>query len=591
MYQESNQQIKSTNKLAKKGLKKYSILLFITLCAVIGSVVYAMNNNSNNKTADNILDVPTEIIVQTQIVSTSTAESIIALSGVTKPLAEVKVSAKMSGRLARLYVDEGDFVKKGQLIFQLEQDQALLANYNTAFNNYNIAQKNLDNTILSTQRDVEVAEIGVTIAQESLDSTIKSLSNNDTVSEVSLNNTYETAKQKSDASLLTVNNALTVLENIIDDYTISNSNFFPTSNSQAYNDFRIHNARAKLEYNNTLDYYNSIKYIATQEDIDKLLIDITIVLDKTSIALDDMRVVLDYGITGSGSHVMTKSQLTTIKSNVQSNQANVDTSLLGIKIMEQSILTIKTTNNSSDDSVQSAVVLAEQQLEAARKTLESARIKAQIQINSVQGQVEAAEGQLNVISATLGDTSIVSPIDGIVNQQFANAGEITMAGTPVIAIVNIDDIEIDIALTEFDIGRVSTDQIVNIKLSAYPEEKFLGQIYYVSAIADASKKFPIKIQLDNSDGRIKAGMLADIEIITDILDDIILIPKISVFSENDINKVYTLNNSIVKVKEIKTQEADDENLFILEGLEIGDEIVINGNFNFSDGSIVNIKNN
>ena len=106
------------------------------------------------------------VFVETQKIFPKNISHNISASAVTKPLDEVKISPKISGKVVALYFKEGDFVQKGKIIAQLEKDQALLANYNTAFNNYQIAQKNLEQTLFSVQKDIEAAEIGVSTAEE-----------------------------------------------------------------------------------------------------------------------------------------------------------------------------------------------------------------------------------------------------------------------------------------------------------------------------------------------------------------------------------------------------------------------------------------
>jgi len=597
MEQQINQQEQapsSSIKPKRKIVKKYYVLLVIVLAVIIGGIAFAYSIN-NDVSSDvsaaegDVLGISAEVIVPTQIVAFSPVASEISLSGTTRPLDEVKVSPKMSGRLAGLYVKEGDFVSVGQTIAQIEQDQTLLANYNTAQNNYQIAQQNLDNTILSTQKDIEAAEIGIAIAQESLTAARNAQDNTSDQTNTDLANTYETAKQNSDAALLTVNNTLTTIKNILDNHAAKEGNTylsFPTADLQSFNDLMMSYPTAETDYDNTLTYYNSIKYSGTQAEIDELLAKVIATLDKTSFALEDMRQMLSYGTTYSQ---MSATQLETAKGNVYAAQAAVNGSLSGIQAIRQAIASLKIGSSTASDSVQSAVELAQKQLEAAQKSLASVHAKTQIQINSTRMQVESALGQLNAITAQLGNATVISPIAGTVNQKFVNVGEMVMAGTPLVTVVNTSSIEIEIGITEFDIGKINIGQQAKVKLAAYEDKEFLGNVYYVSIVADASKKFPVKIQLDNKDGQIKAGMVADIKIITDTQEEAIVIPKIAVFDESGKEKVYVINDFIVEVREVNTQPINDNEVRVVVGLTAGEEIVSNGNFDLKDGDLIVVE--
>lgn len=120
---------------------KLSIIILAVIVLLAGTVGYAAYKNNNNSDEGYILGDTAGPLVQTQKVLTKTVSNTISLSAVTQPLDEIKVSPKMSGKVVALYVNEGDFVYTGQAVVQLEQDQTILANYNTANNNYQIAQK------------------------------------------------------------------------------------------------------------------------------------------------------------------------------------------------------------------------------------------------------------------------------------------------------------------------------------------------------------------------------------------------------------------------------------------------------------------
>jgi len=300
---------------------------------------------------------------------------------------------------------------------------------------------------------------------------------------------------------------------------------------------------------------------------------------------------------------MTIGQLEAAKSNVYAAQAAIDASITGIQAIEQKIASLKIGRTTAEDSARSAVELAEKQLDSAKKNLESIKAKAEIQINSVKAQLEAAKGQLDVVSAQLGDTTIIAPVSGTIDKIYTEVGEMAIAGQPIVNLVNTNSIEIEVFLTEFDIGKVSVGQKAKVNLPAYPNEEFIGRVYYVSSVADPiSKKFSVKIQLDNENGRIKAGMVSQVQIITQEEKNIIAVPKKAVFVENGKEKIYLVNKSFpcsmdnlkrcaqVEIRTIKTEPLDENELKVIEGLSEGEEIIINGNYDLKEGEVVMIKN-
>ncbi|MCD6435102.1 MAG: efflux RND transporter periplasmic adaptor subunit, partial [Clostridiales bacterium] len=208
-------------------------------------------------------------------------------------------------------------------------------------------------------------------------------------------------------------------------------------------------------------------------------------------------------------------------------------------------------------------------------------------------QVSSAQGQVNSVGAQLGNTRITAPISGILNQTLIETGEMAIAGKPIANIVNVKSIKIELAVTEFDIGRISNGQEVKISLSAYPEEEFLANIYYVGLVADpVSKKFPIKVQISNEDKKIKAGMVAQIKILSEEQKDVLVIPKTAIFTEGKLEKIYVVDeNQRIKIAPVKTESINEDTVIVEEGLSENDMVVINGNYELKEGVEVNIINN
>jgi len=221
----------------------------------------------------------------------------------------------------------------------------------------------------------------------------------------------------------------------------------------------------------------------------------------------------------------------------------------------------------------------------------SARKSARLAVDAAEGQIKVARGQVNYIQSQLDKYLIKAPASGFISRINLDKGDLAVMATPIAVISNSQKIKIEAALTEFDIGKISVGQEAEINLAAYPGEKFTGEVYYVGSAADSiSKKFPVKIQLANKDGKIKAGMIADVKIITARQENVLTVPKAAVFIENGVEKIYVVgNDSRIKIVAIKTESLGGK-LKVTEGLVENDEVVINGNYKLENGEKVTVKN-
>jgi len=627
------------NKIYRRML--FGVVAVVGLIVVASSFSTARNNNfllANlfNGTSSDIEAVSGKRTVVVQTKKISFLEGItqsISASSVTEPLSKAEVSSKMTGKVAGIYFKEGEWVSAGQTIIQLEQDQTLRTAYNNAQANLintrtsmnqdikaakvatETAKSALENTKVNTQENIKNAELAVKAAEVALENAKSSLDDTRITNEQTVQNCYNSIKTTMQSNLSTINTALTAVGDIIGESpgnASSNDSYedvLGVKNSQSLRDTKNLFWQARSYYEIAENSYNDLDINSSFNKIDSVVNTVDSALNLTKQTLIQTRILLDNTITCSG---FPASSLAGLKTSIDTNlngPYGINAAISALQANKQAIINSMLGETAGNDTAQSAYEAAKTALEQAKQNLILTKAQAQSQVEAAQKQLESAEanlvsvekraelqiaaaqGQLDSIQAQLDNTTITAPISGIVSRKYIEVGEMAMAGSPVAEIVNTRGIEIELSLTEFDIGKVFIGQEVEIRLTAYPDEKFIGKVYYVSSVADpVSKKFPVKIQLENTDERIKAGMVADVKIITDKQKDILVIPKSAVFKEEGVEKIYVVENSKVKIKTVKTEVIDENRLKVVEGLSAGEEIIVNGNYDLEDGDLVTIKN-
>jgi len=160
--------------------------------------------------------------------------------------------------------------------------------------------------------------------------------------------------------------------------------------------------------------------------------------------------------------------------------------------------------------------------------------------------------------------------------------------------------EVKVDVNENDIVRVNLGDEVIIDVDSYSnlEKKFKGRVTEIASTAnpkptaDAVTEFEVKIRILNEsfvdlqeEGKsnpFKPGMTASVEIITQVKDEILLIPISSVTTKNEKDSlgneiikqiVFIGENNKAKMVEVKTGISDFENIEVVSGLEEDDQIV------------------
>lgn len=149
---------------------------------------------------------------------------------------------------------------------------------------------------------------------------------------------------------------------------------------------------------------------------------------------------------------------------------------------------------------------------SAEKLQESQGV-SQNELLEARVQYEIARLGLEAARAQLARKTLHSPIPGVITKLIKQQGEVVDLYSPVMTIVNLQQVYLETHLPAAYIHRVSQDQSVDVFVSAYPKETFRGKLSFIAPVIDAaSNEFRVKILLDNASGRLRPGMTASARI-------------------------------------------------------------------------------
>ncbi|MGM0580211.1 MAG: efflux RND transporter periplasmic adaptor subunit [Bacteroidota bacterium] len=251
--------------------------------------------------------------------------------------------------------------------------------------------------------------------------------------------------------------------------------------------------------------------------------------------------------------------------------------------------------------------------------------------------VKSSQATVDESSENLRRTTIYSPVDGTVSKLSVELGERVvgtqqMAGTEMMRIANLNNMEVRVDVNENDIIRINIGDTANIEVDSYTymEKEFKGVVTAIANTAnekssqDAVTEFEVKVKILNSsyedlikedgDSPFRPGMTASVEIMTETKEDILTVPLSSVTlrspeikqdstakeveedrePKKDKEVVFVMqDDKTVKIREVKTGISDFEYIHIKEGLSAG-ETIVKGPFlaiskTLEDGDLVEIK--
>jgi HlyD family secretion protein len=113
-----------------------------------------------------------------------------------------------------------------------------------------------------------------------------------------------------------------------------------------------------------------------------------------------------------------------------------------------------------------------------------------------------------------------------------------------------------------------------------------GEVEFVSPVSDAnSSSFPIKVKLDNADGLLRAGMVAEV-VLQGEAQKGTKVPASAIVEKENKTYIYTVDQGVVHQVEVAISESGSDWSLVTAGVHENDQIVINPTAALADGSKV-----
>lgn len=482
------------------------IIIFIVI-AILGFVAYQIIFNKTK-----------EEYVLTEVKKDYLTKKV-SETGVVKKGEKIDLSFKTNGRIEKIYVSVGDEVKAGQPLAKLETTQTIIK-LQEAEASLALANAQLNKLLAgATAEEIAVSRTKANNAQVSLQNANQNLTDVKTVAQENLTQDYEDALNSLDSAYLKIYNAANEIDSLQRTYF--------TGNDQESIVVKEKTTAVKNILTQILPYHNAAKNDPRHENIDQALAVFKNALSATYANLQTIRNVFEeitYRDVVSS----------TDKTSVDTQKTNINTSFTSIVSAQQAIASTKLTNESDINTAASAVLTAEGALKLAQNDLAltlAGPQQADIDLN--KAKVLQAQSSLNLLKDQLKDAVLISPVDGQVITANGETGE--MVTEKLITLIPLAPFQIEVNVPEVNIGKIKLGQSTEIILDAFEETVFKGQIIKIEpteTILQGVVYYKINSSLENAGEGIKPGMTADVDIIVEAKEGVLIVPQRAVLEKD-----------------------------------------------------------
>ncbi len=525
---------------------------------------------------------------------------------------QATLHAKTAGYLKAIFVDKGDWVKKGQLLAvldapemrqEVEQARAMsqvavadiqqaIAEYQAAIRDYESARaavKQPQAELQAAQADLEKAKREVAMAERA----------------------YEAAQEQSKEPEVALQAAEAELRAAKAQALEPEADLLAAKADWESARSELQAAQAELErcavdvqlYQRTYDRYKPLaeREVVTQQALDevKAKLDVALAVAKSAeakvniargkvkaaegkiAAVEARRDTARERVRSAETKVgMAQQHIITIQAQVKTPAAKVDIDKANVATMERKLETMR-----------AKVEIAQSNVESARAKMETPKAKQQ----AAQARLDSAKANIARLTTLTDYAKIEAPFDGVVTERFVDPGAMIQTAAssrqaaPIVTVMNIDKVRIYVDVPESDVLYVKEGNAATLTVRELPGREFKGRVArFTTALDPGTRTMRVEINVPNPDHTLRAGMYGQVKLALEMRRGVLTLPARCLITEKQKKSVLLVEGGKVKKVGVTIGADDGSHVEITSGLKGDEEVIIRGS-GVSPGMMVTAK--
>jgi HlyD family secretion protein len=568
---------KQSPKKPSRQPKRWAVGLVAAGLLAVPTTIYIVNSRSQPK-VDAIATMTVPVEAQDLTVR-------ITSSGTVQPVQRVNLSPKGSGRIAELFVEQGDRVEAGQIVARMESRdveaqlaQAKAREASVRAKLAKIEAGNRSEDIASARARLEQAE--ASLAQVQAGSRVEEVAG------------ARARLQQTQAGLQRLRAGSRVEE---------------VSQARA----RLAQAQARLADAQTGSVKQEIAQAQTQIDSSKAQAELTAqrvernrpLVEEGALAKDKLDELIKENRTAQAKLIESQKRLQQLQ---ESRESQIQQLQAAVQVEQQALKQLQN-GTRSEEIAQAEAEVAEAksklaQVENGNRPEEIAKAEAAVaeaksqlaaqengsrpeEIAQAQAELAEAQAQVRFQEVQLEDTKVRAPFAGVITQRYAiqgafvtpatSASEATSAtSTSIVALAR--EVEVLAKVPEADISQIKPGQVVEIVADAYPDKVFKGRVKLIAPEAVKERDvtlFQVRVAIDTGKDVLQSGMNVDLRFVGQKLSNALVVPTVAIVTNKGQTGVLVPDEKQQPTfKPVTVGSTIGNKIQILEGAASGDRV-------------------
>lgn len=249
-----------------------------------------------------------------------------------------------------------------------------------------------------------------------------------------------------------------------------------------------------------------------------------------------------------------------------------------------------------DDQLRYQLIAAEADMEDAKRAVDRYKnltdndAVAKVQLDNAQLRLASAESRVKVLQKQIAQTSVTAPFSGVITDKMFEKGTVVAPGMPLAHLVEISTLKLIVQVPEEDLLSFEKGQEIIVHADVHPEAEYQGVVSMVGAQGDKSHNFPVHISVKNNEEYpLRAGMYGTIQFDQSANVETLVIPREALVGSTRDANVYKVEGEKAYLQSVVLGATSGAELEVISGLEAGDQVVVNGQINLTDGTEISIR--
>lgn len=234
------------------------------------------------------------------------------------------------------------------------------------------------------------------------------------------------------------------------------------------------------------------------------------------------------------------------------------------------------------------------------KVLQAEKVAAQAEFDQAEAEDMQADARVNEIRATIERKTIRAPFSGILGIRQVNLGQYVNPGQAIVPLQSLDPVYVDFSVPQQEMRDVRVGAELDITVEGVPGVAARGRITAINSVVDAStRNINVQATFPNRDEKLRPGMFVEARVIVGESRPVIALPASAIAYTPYGDFVFIVENMQgpngqtyrgVRQQFVKLGSARGDQVAVLEGIKVGEEVATSGVFKLRNSAAVLVSN-